>query len=279
MAASRLSLGHGIGLRTAHYAQLLEGGAARADWMEAISENFFALGARPFRVLERVRRDVPVALHGVSLGVGNAEPPGREYLDALAALVAAIQPVLVTDHLCWGALGGHYAHDLWPLPFTEEAVAHVAARVRAVQDRLGRRVALENPASYVAFRGAEMSEWDFVSEVARRADCGLLLDLNNVIVSAKNNGFDPGAYVDGLAHERVAQIHLAGHSDCGDYLFDTHTGPVPGAVWDLYRLALRRCGRVPTLVEWDTDVPDYETLLREADRARTVEQEELGDAR
>jgi uncharacterized protein (UPF0276 family) len=184
----------------------------------------------------------------------------------------------VSDHLCWGTLGGHRAHDLLPLPYTEESLAHVVSRVGQVQERLGRRIVLENPSSYVAFRASELPEWEFLNEVARRADCAILLDVNNVYVSGKNHGFDPARYIDELAHDRVAQIHLAGHTDRGAYLFDTHVGPVPAVVWDLYRRALRRMGAVATLVEWDGDVPSFDVVAAEADRARAIEREELGHA-
>ncbi len=271
----RPSIGHGIGLRTAHYARLLEEGTGEIDWFEIVSENFFEPGGRPWAVLERVRRDAPVVAHGVSLGIGDTDPLDAKYLASLRALFARIEPAWVSDHLCWGALGGARTHDLLPLPHTEEALVHVAARVAEVQERLGRRIVLENVSSYVTFRASTMPEWEFVSEVARRADCGILLDVNNVYVNAKNHGFDAKRYIDEIAHERVAQIHLAGHSDRGSYLFDTHVGPVPDAVWELYRRAVRCCGAVPTLVEWDDDVPALDLVAAEACRARAIEREEL----
>lgn len=265
-------IGHGIGLRTRHFASFLEA-PPRVDWVEAISENFFSPGGRPIAVLEKVRRDLPVVLHGVSLSIGATDPLSETYLDALDALAARIEPAWISDHLCWGSHGGRYAHDLWPLPFTEEAIGHVAGRVRRVQERLGRRILLENVSSYAAFRDSEMPEWEFVSEIARRADCGILLDVNNVFVSARNHGFDPLAYLAGVPADRVGQIHLAGHSDRGTHLLDTHDHEVPAPVWDLYREAVRRFGPVPSLVEWDDAIPPLERLVGESRRAMAIERE------
>jgi uncharacterized protein (UPF0276 family) len=270
MAFPRLDLGHGVGLRTRHFARFLEE-RPPVDWVEAISENFMADGGRPLAVLEKVRRDVPVVLHGVSLSIGSLDPLSERYLADLENLVRRIEPAMVTDHLCWGSRGGRYLHDLLPLPYTEESLEHVTGRVARVQERLGRRILLENPSSYVAFRDSTMTEWEFLAELARRADCGILLDVNNVYVSAHNFGFDPLAYLDGIPPEAVGQIHLAGHSDRGSYLLDTHDGPVAPAVWDLYREALRRIGRVPTLIEWDDRIPPLEELLAQSRLAEAVE--------
>jgi uncharacterized protein (UPF0276 family) len=268
-------LGHGIGLRTTHFPRVLDG-SARADWFEVISENFMIRGGRPLAVLERVRADCPIVLHGVSLSIGSTDPLNRGYLRELRELAARFDPAWVSDHLCWGSVGGHYAHDLLPLPYTEEALALVAARVRAVQEALGRRMLIENVSSYVTFKHSTMPEWTFLAEVAERADCGILLDVNNVYVSAVNHGFSPEAYIDGVPPARVGQIHLAGHSDHGTHLLDTHDAPVIDAVWELYRYTLRRLGPVSTLVEWDDRVPELEEVLAEAERARTIEHETLG---
>jgi uncharacterized protein (UPF0276 family) len=249
------------------------------DWVEAVSENFMAPGGRPLAVLEKVRSDVPVVLHGVSLSVGSSDPLSERYLASLGALARRIEPAWISDHLCWGSHGGRYAHDLWPLPYTEEAVRHVVGRVERVQEVLGRQILLENVSSYVEFRGSEMEEWEFLAEVARRADCGVLLDVNNVHVSARNHGFDPHAYLAGIPADRVGQIHLAGHSDRGRYLLDTHDAEVPPAVWSLYREALLRIGPVSTLVEWDENVPPLERLAEESRRAAAVEAEVLGERR
>ncbi len=278
MAFQRLDLGHGVGLRTRHFARF-GAGPSPVDWVEVVTENFMAEGGRPLAVLETVRRDTPVALHGVSLSIGSTDPLSEAYLRNLESLVARIEPALVTDHLCWGSHRGQYLHDLLPLPYTEESLRHVAGRVAAVQDRLGRQILLENPSSYVAYRDSTMAEWEFLAELSRRADCGILLDVNNVHVSARNLGFDPREYLDGLPPDRVGQLHLAGHADRGRWLLDTHDAPVPPPVWELYRQALRRFGRVPTLVEWDDRIPPLEDLVAQSRRAAAIEAVELRPAR
>jgi uncharacterized protein (UPF0276 family) len=270
-------LGHGVGLRPTHYPRLWDG-TARADWFEVISENYMIAGGRPLAALERARALAPVVLHGVSLSIGSTDPLDKAYLDALQSLAARYEPAWVSDHLCWSSVGGHHAHDLLPLPYTDEALDHVVRRVVAVQERLRRRILLENVSSYLTYTHSTIPEWEFLDAVARRADCGLLLDVNNVYVSAVNHGFAPETYLAGLPGDRVCQIHLAGHTDMGAYLLDTHDGPVIEAVWDLYRHAVRRFGRVSTLVEWDDRVPDLEVVRAEADRARAVEAEVVGEA-
>ncbi len=275
MSIPRPRLGHGISLRPRHFGRLL---AERplVDWMEAVSENYLAPGGRPVAALEKVRRDVPVALHGVSLSVGSTDPLDQAYLVALRALADRIQPALVSDHLCWGRHGGRYVHDLWPLPLNEEALAHVVERIGHVQEALGRQILLENVSSYVAFRESEMQEWEFLSEVARRADCGILLDVNNIYVSARNHSFSAAEYIAGVPVDRVAQFHLAGHSDKGAYLFDSHDALVPETVWDLYRTAVARFGPVPALIEWDDHIPELEVLVGESRKAASIEAEVLG---
>ena len=270
-------LGHGIGLRPKHYPQVLDG--QRADWFEAISENYMVRGGRPLAVLERVRADTPVVLHGVSLSIGSTDPLNVEYLQELRALADRIEPAWVSDHLCWGSHGRRYAHDLLPLPYTEEALAHVVDRVRRVQDRLDRRILLENVSSYLAFTHSTMPEWAFLAAVAARADCGILLDVNNVFVSAANHGFRGAEYLAGLPADRIGQIHLAGHSDHGTHLLDTHDASVPDGVWKLYRDAVRRFGPVSTLVEWDDHIPPIEDVLAEAERARAAEADVLEASR
>ena len=259
----------GFGLRVPHYEQVLRHGL-RADFAEAISENFLGRGGRAFNVLERVRADMPVALHGVSLSIGGMDPLCNAYLTELCELASRITAFSVSDHLCFGTFGGHYAHDLWPLPYTEEAIGHVVERVQKVQDRLGRRLLLENVSSYVEYRASTLSEWEFLSEVVTRADAGILLDLNNVFVSAKNHGFSTDEYLSGLPVARVQQIHLAGHSDANGYLFDDHGSPVSTAVWQLYEQSLERFGVLPTIVEWDERLPELSVLEAEADRARVL---------
>jgi uncharacterized protein len=245
------------------------------DWVEATSENYFAEGGRPFAVLEKVRRDLPVALHGVSLSIGSTDPLNESYLDDLSRLVSRIEPSMVSDHLCWSSHGGRYGHDLWPLPCTEEAVAHVAARVARVQEKLKRRILLENISSYLCYRASEMSEWEFIARVAERADCRILLDINNVHVSARNHGFDPRTYLAKLPGGRLAQFHLAGHADKGAWTLDSHDAPVPDPVWALYREAVRRFGRLPTLIEWDERIPPLERLVAESCKAAAIEREVL----
>ena len=277
MAFSVPYLGHGVGLRTTHFPRVLDR-TARVDWFEAISENFMIDGGRPLAVLERARTSGPVVLHGVSLSLGSTDPLNDRYLQALRALVDRVAPAWVSDHLCWGSVGGRYAHDLLPLPYTEEALRHIVTRLKMVQDRLGRQILIENVSSYLTFAHSAMPEWEFLAAVSEQADCGILLDVNNVYVSAVNHGFDAERYITSMPADRVGQIHLAGHSDRGTHLLDTHDGHVVPAVWDLYRLAVQRCGPVSTLIEWDDRIPEWAVLCAEAERARTVEAETLEEA-
>lgn len=270
------ALGHGIGLRPPHYAELLRDGVRGVEWFEAISENFFEIAGRPLAVLSRVRRDVPVVLHGVALGLGSADPLSHDYLSRLARLIERVEPAWVSDHLCWGSADGHYSHDLLPIVYTDESLRYVVARVDAVQARLGRRILLENISAYLRFADSAIPEWEFLNEVTRRTGAGLLLDVNNVFVTGQNLGFDPGFYLRNLRPGSVGQIHLAGHTLEPDFILDSHVGPVPDSVWALYRLALSLFGRVPSLVEWDEAVPDLEVVLSEARRARAIEREVLG---
>lgn len=271
-------LGHGVGLRREHYAHLFAEGPGAVDWFEAISENFFEPGGRPKAVLEHVRATRPVVLHGVSLGIGGVDPLPDEYLTTLAELARRVEPAWVSDHLCWGGYNGTYGHDLWPLPLSEEALAHVTGRVQAVQERLGRPLLIENVSSYVAFASSTLPEWEFLNELARRSGCGLLLDVNNVYVSARNHAFSAEAYVDAVEPAFVGQLHLAGHDDYGSYLFDSHVGPVPDPVWKLYERAIARLGPVSTLVEWDTAIPSYAVVAAESARAAAIARTLLGAA-
>jgi uncharacterized protein (UPF0276 family) len=263
------ALGYGVGLRPPHYGHVLAARPA-VDWFEVISENFLVAGGRPLHVLSRVRADYPVVLHGVSLSVGSADPLDRDYLRRLRALADRIEPAWISDHLCWTGVGGHTVHDLLPLPYSEEALAHVVERVGRVQDALGRRIALENVSSYLTFCDSVLREWEFLAAVAERADCGILLDVNNVFVSAFNHGFDAQTYLAGVPVERVVQFHLAGHSDHGTHLLDTHDHPVCEAVWSLYAAAVRRFGALATLIEWDDRIPPFDALQAEAQRAAAV---------
>lgn len=268
------SIGHGVGLRNRHYTAFLEE-QPRVDFVEAISENFMGLGGRPRAVLEKTRRDRPVVLHGVSLGIGSVEPLDEAYLKQWRGLIDEVQPALVSDHLCWGRAHGHYSHDLWPVPYTEECLRHVVERVCRVQEVLGRRILLENVSSYLEFRASDLTEWEFLAEVAQRADCGVLLDVNNVYVSARNHGFDAKTYLDAIPVERVGQFHLAGHQDRGHLVIDTHEGQVCEAVWELYRHAVKRFGDVSCLIEWDEGVPELEVLLAESAKAKAIAEETL----
>lgn len=262
-------LGHGIGLRREHYADVLAGAAA-CDWLEAISENYMAVGGRARKVLLAVRERYPIALHGVSLGVGNSGPLDDGYLAELKSLAAEVEPAWVSDHLCWTGSRGRTTHDLLPLPYTREALENVVARVQRVQERLGRPIVLENVSTYVAWRGSTLSEEEFLAEVARRSGCGLLLDVNNVWVSATNHGRDPRAFLEAIPRGSVWQIHLAGPSQAGPLLVDSHDHPVRPEVWELYREAVRRFGEVSTLVEWDDRIPELSVVLAERDRAAAI---------
>lgn len=267
-------LGVGLGLRPSHYDHVLSRRPA-VSWFEAISENYMGLrggssGGRPLEMLEEVRGRYPVTLHGVSLNVGSADPLNRDYLKRLKRLVRVIEPAIVSDHLCWTGVGGRNLHDLLPLPYTEAAIEHVAARLRHVQEFLGRRILIENVSSYLTYRHSEMTEWEFLTEIASRADCGILLDVNNIHVSAVNHGFDALDYINAVPTARVGEMHLAGYSDEGGFLIDTHDHPVSDPVWDLYAAAIRRFGPVPTLIEWDDKIPAFERLEQEAARAEEV---------
>ena len=266
------ALGCGVGLRTEHY-DLITRERPSTDWFEAISENFMDSGGRPLQVLETVRQRYPVALHGVSLSIGSCDPLNGPYLKRLKTLADRIDPAILSDHLCWTGVEGENLHDLLPLPFTEEAAAHVAARVLKIQDFLGRRILLENVSAYVTYQHSTLPEWEFLAAVAEKADCGILLDLNNIYVNSVNHRFDPLEYLRGIPGERIGQFHLAGHTSQGPFLFDTHNRPVIDAVWDLYRDALKRWGPVSTLIEWDDDIPPFSYLADEADRARAIQAE------
>jgi len=240
------------------------------EWFEALTENYLVPGGKPLHYLTRIRERYPVALHGVSLSIGSTHPLDREYLGKVKALAARIEPEWVSDHLCWTGVGGKNAHDLLPLPYTEEALANVVARVGAVQEFLGRRILLENVSSYVTFRDSRLTEWEFLRAVAEQADCLILLDVNNIYVSSVNHEFDPHDYLNAIPVERVQQFHIAGHENHGDYLIDTHDHPVPDPVWSLYDAAVRRFGNVSTMIERDANIPPLEELCAELDTARRL---------
>jgi uncharacterized protein (UPF0276 family) len=259
-------LGVGVGLRTAHYAHILEH-EPNVAWFEIVSENFMQTAGRPRFVLERVAARYPIAMHGVSLSIGSTDPLDLEYLGELRSLRDAIGARWVTDHLCWTGVAGKNTHDLMPMPYTDEAVRHVARRVRAVQDFLGAPIALENPSTYAEFVGGSMAEWDFLAAVAVEGDCGILLDVNNIYVNAFNHSFDVHDYLDAVPFDRVVQLHVAGHTRHATHIVDTHIGPVASSVWDLLGEAWQRAGGVSVLLEWDAEIPPFEEVHGEALRA------------
>jgi hypothetical protein len=263
------ALGFGLGLRTPHYAAVLAE-SPPVDWFEIISDNYMIPGGRPLDWLMRIRARYPMVMHGVSLSIGSADPLDRDYLARLYALARRVEPAWISDHLCWTGVAGINMHDLLPLPYSEEALDHVVERVGQVQDTLGRRLVLENVSSYVDYYASTMREWEFLAEVASRADCLILLDINNIFVSAFNNGFDAAAYLAGIPTDRVQQFHLAGHEDNGDHIIDTHDHPVAGSVWALYRAAIARFGAVSTMIERDDKIPPLADLVAELDLARRV---------
>lgn len=270
--------GAGIGLRTKHYQDVLGtkpphlqenlDPEARVRWLEVLTDNYLGAGGQPLYYLEKVREQYPITLHGVGMSLGSIDPLNLDYLARLKSLAERFEPAWVSDHLAWISVDGRYVHDLLPLPYTEEALEHVTERVLRVQDYLGRRIVIENPSTYLSFNGPQMAEWEFVTALAERADCRLLVDVNNIYVSATNHGFDALAYVNALPGERVAEIHLAGYEELEGYLFDTHGYRVRPPVWALYKAALERLGPVPTLIEWDNDIPPFGVLLEEAAKAQ-----------
>lgn len=266
---ARPFLGYGLGLRPDYYETILSE-KPDIDWFEVISENYMVDGGKPLYFLDRIRADYPVVMHGVSLSIGGTDPLDQDYLRRLKLLATRTEPEWISDHLCWTSHGAHNFHDLLPLPYTEEAVNHIATRVRQVQDFLGRRILLENVSSYVNYCESQLTEWDFFSAVVESADCLMLFDINNVYVSAINHGFDPMDYLCNVPSERIRQFHLAGHKNYGHYLIDTHDHPVITPVWDLYEKALVRFGPVSTLLERDDRMPPLSDLMEELQRARDI---------
>ncbi len=260
------NLGVGVGLRTVHYARILETRPA-VDWFEVLSENYMQTQGRPLHYLDAVSAHYPVVMHGVSLSIGSTDPLDERYLSALRDLRDRSGARWVSDHLCWTGVAGKNIHDLLPMPYTEDALRHVADRVRHVQDVLGGPLALENPSTYVEFASASMPEWEFLARLAEKADCAILLDVNNVFVSSHNHGFDPQQYLRGLPFDRVVQLHVAGHTDHGTHIIDSHIGPVVDDVWRLLGQAYRLAGGVSVLLEWDAEIPSFEEVHAEALRA------------
>jgi uncharacterized protein len=268
-------LGFGLGLRPQHYQEILEDTPA-VDWFEIISENYMIEGGQPLRMLDLIRERYPIVMHGVSLSIASTAPFDMDYLRALKGLAERVNPKWISDHLCWTGVHGVNLHDLLPIPYTEEAVGHVVDRVNFVQDFLGRRLTLENVSSYVTFAQSEMTEWEFVSEIARRADCWLLFDVNNVYVSSFNHGFSTDDFLNGVPRDRVVQFHVAGHSHEETHIIDTHDHPVCDEVWDFYRQTVAHFGPVSTMIERDDNIPPLAELVDELDHARSIAGEVLG---
>jgi uncharacterized protein len=269
------NLGLGLGLRSKHFDHILNH-RPPVDWFEIISENFMDSGGRPRQILRAVAAQYPVVMHGVSLSIGSTDPLDKDYLRRLKALADEIQPAWISDHLCWTGVLSINSHDLLPLPLTEESLAHVCARVAQVQEFLGRPLVLENPSTYLQFRHSTLSEWEFLHAMATQTGCGLLLDVNNVYVSAYNHGFDPLAYLRGLPQERVVQMHIAGHRNMGHFIVDTHDQPVRDRVWELFSLAWELTGGTSLLLEWDSEIPDFEAYHAELLKAKAFMQGFIG---
>ncbi|MBD2756155.1 MNIO family bufferin maturase [Spirosoma validum] len=264
--------GLGLGLRSKHFNHILEQSPA-VDWFEVISENFMDSGGRPRYVLRQIAERYPVVMHGVSLSIGSTDPINYDYLRKLKQLAAEVNPLWVSDHLCWTGINGLNTHDLLPVLLTEESLMHICKRIDQVQDFLGRPVVFENPSTYLTFCQSTIPEWDFLRYMAEETGCGLLLDVNNVYVSSFNNDFDPIHYVRQLPHERIVQMHIAGHQHCGKYIIDTHDRKVVDDVWELFALAWQLTGGVATLLEWDANIPDFDAYHAELLKARDFMQE------
>ncbi len=262
-------LGFGLGLRAQHYDEILSSNPP-IDWFEVISENYMLPGGQPLRILDQIRARYPVVMHGVSLSIASTAPPNFEYLSQLRDLARRVEPQWISDHLCWTGVHGKNLHDLLPFPYTREALDHVVNRVQLVQEYLGRTIVLENVSTYVRFNNSEMTEWEFLSELSHRSGCWLLFDVNNVYVSAFNHGYDPRTFLEGIPADRVVQFHMAGHSHMGTHIIDTHDHPVCEDVWELYAAALKRFGRVSTIIERDDHIPPLDEILVEVERTREI---------
>lgn len=271
-----VEIGLGLGLREPHYNEVLENRPKEVEWFEIISENFMDMHGGYLAMLQDIRRDYPLVMHGVALSIGSTDPLDKKYLKKLYSLAEVIKPAMISDHLCFTGVEGVNTHDLLPIPLTEEALNHVRDRVVEVQNILGRQICLENPSSYLEFEASTIPEWEFVARLAEEAGCGILLDVNNVYVSSVNHGFDPREYIDVIPESRIGYVHLAGHSQKPGYLFDTHDHPVPDAVWDLYEYALLTKGTLNTMIEWDSNIPAFSELLLNLQKIREIQNQRAG---
>lgn len=262
-------VGFGLGLRSEHYLDLIEH-EHNVDWLEILSENYMIGGGKPLYYLDKIAERYPLVMHGVSLSIGSVDPLNQDYLRDLKKLAQRVKPKWISDHLCWTGTQGINLHDLMPLPYTEEALAHLVARITQVQDFLGQRILLENVSSYLTYQHSTLSEWEFLRAVAQQADCLILLDINNIHVSAHNHGFDPLTYLAAMPADRIQQIHLAGHLNKGDYSIDTHDHEIIDSVWNLYAESVKRFGHISTMIERDDDIPPLKTLLTELQKARDI---------
>lgn len=263
-------LGNGLGLRPVHYPDIFES-KPNVDWFEVITENFMDTEGRPIHILEKIRQDYSIVCHGVSLSVGSTDPLDQKYIQQLKKLIQRIQPAAISDHLCWTGVDGNNLHDLFPVPYTEEALNHVCNRVDLIQNELAHQLILENPSTYIDFSESTIPEWEFLAEVSNRTGCGILLDVNNVYVNGFNHSFDPWKYISSLPLESIVYMHLAGHSNRGTYLFDTHDQPIAEEVWSLYQRTLNILNHNNTLIEWDGNIPPFSELLEYLHRAKTYQ--------
>ncbi len=268
------SLGMGLGLRTEHYQYILEH-LPTIDWFEILTENYLVDGGSPLYYLDKIVEHYPLVMHGVSLSIGSSDPLNIDYLSKVKKLADRIKPKWISDHLCWTGVHQRNMHDLLPLPYTEKMINHVVERVKRVQDIYKQQILLENVSSYITYKDSEMTEWEFISEIANRADCFILLDINNIYVSAFNHGFEPEIYLSYIPTNRVQQFHLAGHLNCTDYIIDTHDHPVIEEVWELYAKAIKRFGDISTMIERDDHIPPFEELLQELDYAKNIKKKGL----
>lgn len=271
-------LGMGLGLRTEHYQYILEH-VPTIDWFEILTENYLVDGGNPLYYLDKIREHYPMVMHGVSLSIGSSDPLNSDYLSKVKKLADRIEPKWISDHLCWTGVHQRNMHDLLPLPYTEKMISHIVERVKSVQDFYQRQLVLENVSSYITYKESEMTEWEFLSEIANRADCFILLDINNIYVSAFNHGFDSETYLNHIPVNRVQQFHLAGHMNCGEYIIDTHDHPVIKEVWELYAKAINRFGDISTMIERDDHIPTFEELWQELDYAKKIKQTSLSKAK